>query len=232
MALHIVFVADFGDDCIEVSDQLPNARRMSGYEDRPYPVHRAFALTRLWVDAESPPVLPEGDLTQEQYQDWRAILGEFTEEKVDHLLLAVGLAEVCVETKLDAVDLEVIGTCLKLTVTNVGRVSAGKIQIVWFGEWKPIGNEVLCGQGFHFSSYGAEPIDLQPGQSHAYVLPQPHLQKGLSYAAALPPSNYHLRVNATLPGQHAFYEIARIPGTEMGYMIDHLERFLEIEEPM
>lgn len=228
MPLHIVFVADYGG-VIEVSDRLPEPRRMPGHDDYPVPVHQGYTLTRLRVEAELSPVLPDGDITPEEYSDWRAILGEFTEETVDRRLKAVGLAGVCVEAKPEVADFEVLGTALEVTVTNVGPYPAGKMQAEWFGEWEPSGNDPLIGKGFYFDPCGSDPKVLLPGQSRVFILAKEQLRKGLSLAAALPPDKYYLKISATAPGHGAYYEIHRVPAAEMG--VDQLEHFLETEGP-
>jgi hypothetical protein len=230
MPINIVFISDFGDDCIEVSDRLPKDRPSRILKG----VWQGYKLIRLRIEAEFPPILPEGDLTQKGYREWRATLDSDSvrEEPLDRMTVAAGLGGVCVDVKLAAVDYEVIGTVLNVTVTNVGPYPAGKIQVAWHGEWEPKDNNPLIGQGFHLAAYGTSPKELFPGQSRIFVLPKPQLRQALSYAAAFPPEQYHLKINATAPRQEAYYEISRVSGAELSYMIERLEEFLETEAPL
>jgi hypothetical protein len=227
--LHIVFVADYGEGCIEVSDRLPEPRRLPDVNG--IPCFRGYRLTRLRIDAYDPPVLPEGDLTEEQYREWRSILGEFTEEAVDRHLAAVDLAGVCVEVKLAAVDAIPHGTLLEARVKNVGPYPAGKIQVAWHGQWDKPRETGESGRGFHFVSVGPPPRELPPGAERTFALLKNELRQCLGYAAALSPEQFYIAVSATKPGEEAYYEVARVPGTDLGYMVEQLEHFLETEEP-
>jgi hypothetical protein len=229
MPTHIVFVSDFGDDCIEVSDRLP--------KNRPSPimqgVWRGYALTRLRIEADVPPMLPEGDLTEERYREWRSIfdLDNETEEAVDRMVVGMGLGGICLDVRLEVVDFEVIETALVATVKNIGPYPAGQLKLFWHGRWEAQEIGALTGQGFGLVSIGTQPKVLQPGESQQFALIKPNLQKALSFAAALSSDKFWLAVNASLPGQYASHEIYKWPGRNMEPAIEALERFLATESP-
>lgn len=230
MALHIVFVADFGGQ-IEVLDHLPGPRRLPDING--IPCFRSYHLTRVRVEAEDPPVLPDGDITEEQYREWRAILDPdaVKEESVDPDIVARRLGGLCVDVNLAAVDASPHGTLLEAVVTNVGPYPIGKVQVAWHGRWEQPSDTGEIGRGLHFVSVGQPPRQLLPGNSRKFALMKPQLQQGLSYAAALSPDQFYLAVSASLPDEEAVFEIAHVPGTQMGYMIELLEKFLRTEKP-
>lgn len=226
MPRHVVFVADFGDDFIEVSDRLPEDRPLPPPPGVTVPCFRGHRLTRLHVESDVPPILPEGDITAEEYRVWRATLGDHMEEPVNSLLRAVGLAGVCLDVRLYPERPESHGTLLEAEVTNVGQCPAGKVQVAWHGEWEPQGNDRLIGRGYHFRSVGPLPSQLLPGQCARLALVQPELRAAMSYAAALSPEKFYLAVSATAPGEGAFYEVKRIPGAELWREVGVLEALL------
>lgn len=231
MKTHVIFVARFDADRIEVSAELPKARPMEGYSHWPVPVTQGYALTRLRLQAESFPIMPDGDVSHAEYGEWRSILPEpVVEEAVEQKLVGLGLGGLCVEARLAAVDAIPHGTLLEANVSNIGPYPIGKVQVVWHGEWKSSSHSREIGKGFHFTSIGDAPKELMPGVSRTFALMKPQVQKGLSYAASLSPDQYYIGVHASLPGQEAVYEIHRVPGSEMGQLIENLEHFLETEE--
>lgn len=134
MAIHIVFVATF-DDRIEVSYKLPKDRPMPGFPG--LPVFQGYTLKRLRVEADRPPVLPNGDITQDRYEEWLSNLGEVTEEAVSRNLVIPELRGLCVDVHLGVFNPAPYGTLLEATVVNVGPYAIGKVQVVWHGRWKP-----------------------------------------------------------------------------------------------
>ncbi len=176
METHIVFVATFAPDKIEVSDGLPKARPMSGFEHNPFPVYQGHSLKRLRVESETYPVLPDGDLTQEQYFEWRSILPEdaIREETVDPKLIMLGMAGLCVDVGLTAILAAPYGTLLEAAVTNVGPYPIGKVQVVWNGQWEPSVDGGIIGKGFHFLPVG----ECRTGQNNRIGIPAryPHGQ--------------------------------------------------------
>jgi hypothetical protein len=231
MPKRIVFVAIYDKDCITVSGELPEPRFLPEHAHFPGPVTRGYGLVRLRIESATDLRVPEGDLTEEQYREWRSgLMAEsIKEEGVNGTLVALGLGSLCVEVKLEGVDAIPYGTLLEATVTNVGPYPIGKVQVAWHGEWEPTRGDPLIGKGLHLRSVGEPPKELLPGKLRKFVLIKPDLQKGLSYAASLPPGNYYLGVHASLPGHEATYEIHRVPGAEMGAVIEMLEQLLETE---
>jgi hypothetical protein len=61
---HIVFIADYREDCIDVSDRLPEPSRLPDVSG--IPCFRSYQHTRLRVEAETPPMLPDGDLSADE----------------------------------------------------------------------------------------------------------------------------------------------------------------------
>lgn len=232
MATHIIFVAIFSDDQIEVSTHLPKDRKSAEFLDSPISVRQGYSLLRLRIEAEELPILPDGDLTEEQYRDWLSIIDQqaVIEEKVDPLLVAVGHGGLCVSVRFAAVDAIPYGTLAEVTVDNVGPYPIGKLQVVWHGNFEPAYQSTLIGEGYHFVPVGEPAGQLLPGQSRPFALMAPKLQKCLNFAMILPPDQYHIGVHASLPGQEVLYEIYRLPGIAMAEMIDTLERFLRSEK--
>lgn len=235
MKTHIVYVASYHHDQIEVSASLPEPRHLEGRPILGVPVTQGYTLTRLRIRADEPPLLPDGDITREQFQEWSSIFDPDTVrvDKVDSLLVGLGLGAFCVVVTLATVDMFVHGTLLEATVTNVGADPIGLVQVTWWGKWEQPRESNLIGRGFHFVAFGSGPPakQLLSGESRKFGLLKPELQQCLSYAAALSPDQYYLTTSASLPGQTAVYEIARMPGEELAYMVEKLEEFLESEEP-
>jgi hypothetical protein len=149
---------------------------------------------------------------------------------VNPTLVAFGLGGLTVATTLTALDNEEYGPILEAKVVNVGPYPIGKVHVLWNGRWEPSGDSQIIGKGFHFAAIGSRTKQLAPGKSATFALLKPHLQAGLSYAASLSPDQYRIEVHASHPDHPAMHEIHRVPGSEMGDLIDRLEHLLETEE--
>ena len=230
MARHIIFVATFDKDSIEISDKLPVVRPLNR-PDLPYPVTQGYSLVRLRVDSDSPPALPGRDLTAAEYGEWRSSLAASSalEEPVEPRIVLLGLGGLCVAVRTFGVESIPYGTLLEVRVENIGPYPIGKVEVIWHGRWEASGYGEPIGRGFHLESVGEPPRQLAPGASRTFAMRKPRLQQCLSYAASLPPDQYYLGVNASLPGQEATYEIHTVPGANLSAVIEVLEHYLDTE---
>lgn len=226
MPMHVLFVAEYTPDRIEVSDRLPEPRIASGYDHLPVPVHQGYKLTRLWVEADEPPILPDGDLTRERYEEWRAVCVAKYEDRVSDISMSLGVAGFCVDVEFKAVEFEMTGTALEAILTNVGPYPIGEIEVLWGGTWSPAKDSNHIGTAYNFRRLDpGKPKVLQPGDSDSYILSGDALWKCLSFDASLSPEHCCLQVCASPPAGGPKGEIMRFGGECLSILSEWIEDF-------
>ena len=236
MNTYVLFVATYDPDRIAVSDLLPTPRPHADYLNSPLPVLQGYGLTHLIVRADTPPTLPEGDLTREGYREWRSIFSpECVTERGVGLLspardpLVFTHEGLCVDIDLKPAHTKISGTGLVAKVTNIGPYPIGQVVVMWGACWDQPSPEGYLGGFPHFRPLSTGTPSLGTGESRLFVLMNQEVRECMSYAASLPDQHY-VTVSASLPGQEGTHEIMRIPAEKLVDMINNLEDLLEAEE--